>query len=229
MFPSRIVSVLGKGALENNYSLAFDGSDDGVDISSVISDLNLNAMSVSFWAYIGTMSGGLVCANDNRFRIFMNAPSYDIYFWCSPNSGGAYNGLNTNEWIHFVGTFDSSTGIQKLYADTTPILSLSSRNQTIGEITQMMIGDDISGGSNFDGKIDEVAIWDKALSAGDISALYQARGTADLNDDSNSANLQGWWRMGDGDTYPTITDNSTNSNDGTMTNMAAEDIVEDTP
>ena len=83
--------------------------------------------------------------------------------------------------------------------------------------------------NTFAGKLDEVAIWNTALSAGDISALYQAKGTSDLNDDGNSANLKGWWRMGDGDTFPTITDNSTNSNDGTMTNMDAVDIVKDTP
>ena len=81
----------------------------------------------------------------------------------------------------------------------------------------------------FNGNIDEFAIWDTVLSAGDISTLYQAKGISNLNDDGNSSNLQGWWRMGDGDTFPTITDNSTNSNDGTMTNMASDDIVSDTP
>ena len=31
--------------------------------------------------------------------------------------------------------------------------------------------------------------------------------------------------MGDGDTYPTLTDNGSGGINGTMTNMAAEDIV----
>ena len=65
-----------------------------------------------------------------------------------------------------------------------------------------------AGGNYFGGKIDEVAIYNTALSAGDIAALYSARGTADLNDDGNSANLVGWWRMGDGvlDEYALIAD-----------------------
>ena len=42
-------------------------------------------------------------------------------------------------------------------------------------------------------------------------------------------NIQAYWRMGDGDTFPTILDNSSNSNNATMTNMDAGDIEEDTP
>jgi hypothetical protein len=38
-----------------------------------------------------------------------------------------------------------------------------------------------------------------------------------------------WWRNGDGDTYPTITDNGSGGNNGTMTNMDAGDIVTDVP
>ena len=45
------------------------------------------------------------------------------------------------------------------------------------------------GGNVFGGHIDEVSLWNTALSEGDISALFSARGTANLNDDGNSANL----------------------------------------
>jgi len=80
--------------------------------------------------------------------------------------------------------------------------------------------------------MDEVAIWDVALDSDAVSAIYNSGTPIALDSDSgdydNSGDLQGWWRMGEGDTYPTITDNSTNSNDGTMTNMASDDIVGDT-
>ena len=51
----------------------------------------------------------------------------------------------------------------------------------------------------------------------------------DSGDYSSSGDLIGWWRMGDSATYPTIPDDSTNSNNGTMTNMSADDIVQDIP
>ena len=41
---------------------------------------------------------------------------------------------------------------------------------------------------------------------------------------TSSTSLIGWWRMGDGATFPTIPDASTNSNDGTMVGMTANNI-----
>ena len=54
--------------------------------------------------------------------------------------------------------------------------------------------------------------------------MYNLRNPTDLLTSTPSANLIGWWRMGDGATFPTIPDASTNSNDATMTNMNASDI-----
>ena len=48
------------------------------------------------------------------------------------------------------------------------------------------------------------------------------------NNISGYPDLIGWYRMGDGDTYPTIQDNK-GSNDATMTNMASDDIQTDVP
>ena len=46
---------------------------------------------------------------------------------------------------------------------------------------------------------------------------------------SGASGLIGWWRMGDTAIFPTIPDASTNSNNGTMTNMSSGDITTDTP
>ena len=51
---------------------------------------------------------------------------------------------------------------------------------------------------------------------------------SNTKDYGQSSNLVGWWRMGDPNgtaAFPTIVDQSTNSNDGTMTNMTSGDIV----
>jgi hypothetical protein len=45
----------------------------------------------------------------------------------------------------------------------------------------------------------------------------------------SSLEPRNWWRMGDGDTHPTIKDHGIESNDGTMTNMGSGDITADTP
>ena len=83
------------------------------------------------------------------------------------------------------------------------------------------------------GGIDEVSIWkDIILDADAVTQLYNSGAPIDLSADSgnydNSGDLTYWWRMGDGDTYPTIEDNE-GSNDLTMTNMISGDIETDVP
>ena len=69
--------------------------------------------------------------------------------------------------------------------------------------------------------MDDVAIFNSELSASDVTSIYNS---GYPKDESSTSNLVGYWKMGDGATYPTIPDDSSNSNDGTMTNMASDDI-----
>ena len=67
-----------------------------------------------------------------------------------------------------------------------------------------------------EGLVDEVAIWDSALSSSDITDIYNSGTPVDLT----SYSPNGWWRMGDNDggTGTTITDQGSGGNDGTLTN-----------
>ena len=88
-----------------------------------------------------------------------------------------------------------------------------------------------SGGSAelfYAGNLDEASLWDAELTATDITNIYNSGTANDLSTHAKSGNLIGWWRNGDGDTFPTITDQQGNSN-GAMTNMEVGDIVTDTP
>ena len=69
-----------------------------------------------------------------------------------------------------------------------------------------------------------MALFNRAVTPTEIVTLSTAP-TVNLTD----LNPIAWYRMGDGDTYPTITDNGSGGNDGTMTNMDAGDIVSDVP
>ena len=68
-------------------------------------------------------------------------------------------------------------------------------------------------GSYADGHIDEVAIFNTELSATDVENIYNSGLPNDL---TGTSGLVSWWRMGDGDTAPTITDNGGGGNNGTM-------------
>jgi len=242
MFPSRLVSVLGKGALENNYSLDLDGSNDYVDTGNTFSDVITESHTISAWikpddgqpaaasAFLGTVDKW---TGYMFFRVQVNGKL--LYLIGTP-TGEEFDAESTNavfdngatNWTHVVATFNKSsntTGTITLYANGVSVGSSSSpdgswNTDNYVNVYNLWIGarnEEDAYAQGYAGLIDEVAIYNKALSAGDISALYQARGTANLNDDGNSANLQGWWRFEEG-SGTSATDSSTNSNTGTLTN-----------
>ena len=71
--------------------------------------------------------------------------------------------------------------------------------------------------SPWNGLIDEVAFWDKALSASEAADVYNGGVPGDL---SSMSNLTNWWRMGDinGQSGVTVADQGSEGADGTLTN-----------
>jgi len=240
MFPSRIASVLGGGAgLQNNYSLDFDGTDDHVLNTAL--NVSHAQLSISLWIY-GTSAGGAghlfgAQASDilNVYMRFGNSGTFVFRYGDNGNSVAPDTAFTENEWHHAVFISDSTNNLVQVYQNGVQIVSEAATfDEPIYNDGFLIGARGAVGGPNayFDGNIDEFLIYNKALSAGDVFALYQARGTSDLNDDGNSANLQAWWRMGDGTegaVGTTIYDMSANSYNGTMTNMDAADFVKDTP
>ena len=80
------------------------------------------------------------------------------------------------------------------------------------------------------GELDEGSVYSKQLSTAEVVEIYNLGNPNDLTSlASSSFNLIGWWRMGDGAVYPTIPDDSSNSNDGTMINLSPSSIRDFSP
>ena len=144
--------------------------------------------------------------------------------------------------FHYVAfTYDKATGkgslsldgVEKATANAAAGADLAYHHS---DTRPLMFGadanSDTTGENFFSGNIDEGSVWNKALTSAELVAVYNSGVPIDLTQNSgayvSSSNLQGWWRMGDPDgtsSFPTIADQSSNSNDGTMTNMASGDIV----
>jgi len=237
--------------LSNTYSLAFDGTDDYVDVADDNSlDFGTGDFSVGLWHKSGTEGdqpfiGKKAVFSDSTagWVIYMqNSP--DV-MRCRIGDGGSSNVATSieddagstlvaddNQWHHTVmvrsgdnlylyfdgvlGPDGSKTGVNDFNVNNTESLYIGKSASRYPAMSA-----------------DEVSIWDAALSAGSISTIYNSGVPTDLNADSNAGNLVGWWRMGDGTegaSGTTIYDMSTNSNNGTMTNMdPATDYVTDVP
>ena len=85
--------------------------------------------------------------------------------------------------------------------------------------------DNVSGSAGnpeqyFDGKIDEVAVWNDELTSAEVTAIYNSGNMLNVSSDSgnyeSAANLQGYYRFNEG-SGTSLQDNSSNSNTGTIT------------
>ena len=129
--------------------------------------------------------------------------------------------MRDNQWHYIAVTFDGSSA--KAFVDgtlensksfSTTFNSSSGQPFIIGYINH-------SSGSNeyFPGLADEVHIWNEALTAAEITALYNSGVALDARnnagDYSSTTNLVGYWKMEDG-SGTKLTDVSGNGNDGTI-------------
>lgn len=230
------LSKFGAAAFSNTYSVAFDGTDDKMQAGDSSTIASASVFTISAWArFHGT--GQIFLASgtgDNGNRIYMELVNTRVGVVVKNGAGGAARwttSLSANTWYHIACTVDSGTSklfVNGVYrATNTSIATLSA---TAGD--DLSIGTDNGNGMTpwtFDGDVDEVAIFNTALSdggglsigdtaGGDIATLYNSGVPGDLS----SFNPTSWWRMGDNDggTGTTITDQGSEGNDGTLVNGA---------
>jgi hypothetical protein len=151
------------------------------------------------------------------------------------------NGITPGTWQHVLVTYDggstgsSSASMSSYYSRFKIFIdgvqqSTSNSHSNYGytgsiDPDNLRIGRFSSGNYMRDARVDEVAIWGSDQS-GNISDIYNSGATHDL--DLLTTSPDHWWRMGDGDTFPTIQDNVGTAH-FVMYNSAASRIVTDAP
>lgn len=138
----------------------------------------------------------------------------------------------TSAWRHFAFTYDAGT--LRLFIDGSEDMAvvrvidnaiLSIHNSTGHMVTGALI---MPLAAVYTGHQDEVSMWDAALTPAQVAEIYDAGAPADLSMHSEVLSLVAWWRDGDGDAFPVLTD-QVGAAHGAMTNMGAGDIVPDVP
>lgn len=179
------------GALPNTTAIyskgaTFDGVNDFVNVPNTVNRVNLReSMTVSCWARSHTanwnQTGCLVSKRDQFvLHPWSGGKSFDFYI----NSGG-WTSASTNlanisnfdlmDWHHYVGVYNHVTGQFQVFVDgvqraTNSITAGSNLTSDTGPIT---IGyDDGQSGRYFDGDLDDVRIYNRALPASEIAELY---------------------------------------------------------
>ena len=228
---------------ENTLSTLFDGVDDRVEINRTLGS-GFAELSISTWV---KYNNNLATSNRYHPIVAKIGPSFGNSFQlanmrsgASSNGGELYFNVQTpdgsftvfsgvvpsqNVWYNIVGTYDGSN--VKIYIDGVLKGTLSASGNINSNTELMMLGDAGYGGysSILNGNLDEVSIYSRGLTQSEVTSIYNS---GVPNDVSSISDIEAWWRMGDGDTANTITDN-VGSNNGTMVNMNASNFVTDVP
>ncbi len=240
--PSGDTAIEG-ASFTNVYSTEYDGVDDYVDCGTFAALNSATALTLSVWfkSSVYTTSGRLVNL-EKHVEIYQSNASYGntqgrFYYKLMGNYGNGFKTLGgtsasgvgnlcDGNWHHLCFVFDNSTTTSVVYEDGVAVITDASTTGTLNSASDTFyIGADPSGANAIEGNIDEVAVFNSALTPSEIAAIYNSGNPQSLD----SYSPLGWWRMGDGDTYPTLTDNGSGGNNGTMTNMVSGDIVTDVP
>jgi hypothetical protein len=148
----------------------------------------VGSFACSFWFYMNSNTGnemGLFNA-DNRgiggseyWAVYVHGDS-KIIWYVNTTSGVSIGGveglttLATGQWYHAVFSYDDTTGNLDHYLNNTLEITHPSGVTPINWTGPIGIGQDIVVGSlrNFDGRIDELALFQGALSSTDVATLW---------------------------------------------------------
>jgi len=156
-------------------ALDFDGVDDYISINDSLSLSLTTAVSISMWIYIDTLADKVLATKglqDYEMRISSN--KLEMWVNADGNNRNIAGGitLQMGQWYHLTDTYDGAT--IKSYVNgilDRQITYVASINDTG---TNLWIGSYGGGGNFFDGKVDEVRIYNGALSAKEIRTIYNA-------------------------------------------------------
>ena len=244
----------GVGAVyQNRWGASFDGVDHYLDCGNDSSLAPAN-MTVSAWFkasgtvgtynYIMSKAGALYGSMHLRYTS-ANKFNFHLGFNGYYKDGTFNTAVTLTDWHHVALTYDGS--YIKGYVDGSEDFSLAetgSLNYTAMQIPNAE-GDHLWIGKGpysdkAEGLIDDAAIFSTALSAADITKIYNSGVPTDLTkatsyDTDRTANLKGYWRMGDdsndsatsGGSIATITDSSGNGNDATQSTASSQPTFSD--
>src|SRR3989344_5253607 len=215
-------------------ALKFDGSDDYVVSASNIGISGAASRTVSFWAKNDSggqgamVSLGVASGNTMFAAVCYTGVWYLNIFGANDYSTG--NACDT-KWHHHLITYDGVTS--HWFKDAIEIGSGATHTlNTTNAVVK--IGDRPDGGWKFNGLIDDVRIYIRALSQAEITALYTATkgqkvSTTNTNSVANgnplASGLVGHWTFDGNKMLTNVGDSSGQGNNGSLIGQAATTTV----
>ena len=221
--------VIGK----RGQALRFNGSTSLINVGTAPT---LSEQTVSAWINTATVAAGLRAIYSDfdsagtvtQFTFYINNTAAKLTVdWGSAVVVTSVASLNANTWYHVVGVRKGSSGSWTGLIYINGVLDTSATTATNPDAAQpASIGrPGAFNGQYFNGLIDDVRVYNYALSASEVNKLYQS-GTAKFNvppTKSLTTGLVGYWTMDGKDinwATGAVTDRSGRGNTGTIVSIA---------
>lgn len=202
--------------LLNSLSLALDGINDHVTFGDALTFDHATQFSMSFWVRPNNFSSQRCIYSKSTADVAVNGINVQITtggnVFTQLRSGGAGPNYTSNltltalAWNHIVLTYNGGSNQNglRVYVNgvvaTTPASAALSGTWLYGQ--PAMLGAR-NGTAFFSGHMDEVSVFDRVLTASEVSQLYNSGTPSDPRAISACTN---YWRLGDGDSLPLALD-----------------------
>jgi len=170
------------GKVDNCYH--FDGSNDFLNAGTSCAS-SIAAISVSFWIYptsslsdsdrfVSRWGGG------EQFLIRYDSSTQKVECYVVGTSGTvgplySTSTIGLNAWYHVVMTYDSTSGLKVYVNNDSPTNTAAKGTLTTSVTNSLGVGKYINANTNFfDGLMDEIAIFSVALTADNVTYLYNS-------------------------------------------------------
>jgi len=175
--------TLTNGPVWSGSALSFDGSNDVVTLGNPSALQITGAMTLSAWVNIDTFNNGRIIAKqggstDRGWSLNVESGSYAAMQISDSSNVIIYANsatLSTGVWVHLVGVYEPGSAV-RIYvngsqsgSDTTGIPASqrnSSQNVNVGRRP------DSASNTWFDGLIDDVRVYNRALSAAEATVMF---------------------------------------------------------
>ena len=207
-------------------AFSFDGVDDVVDIPDSSSlDFPNAPFTVEMWAYrtstsplqhlLGKRNNCTGSNTEGNYQLGWNSAGGGHYFFGNPGGPetAAPADFPLNTWVHIAGTFDGSN--YRLYINGELIQTVPG---TTGPVNDAPLRLGNSGSCEpFGGRLDEVEVFNRALSQPEIQSIFRAGGSGQCRECVPAPSGLTMWLAGDGNAF----DRSGHDNSGTLVNGAS--------
>lgn len=244
----------------SNRCVRFEGGGEYVTMGDVLGFERADTFSISVWlkttqATSGTILAKTVASGFPKGFEFLTAADGTVHLWLSHDKStgdyidvGTDDVVNTGVWTHVVVTYDGTSAAAGVlfYINGVPAATTvgsDALTDSIWDIGPFLLGKDVLAARVLVGRMDELAVYSAVLSAAEVSWIFNSGRPVDMLDVAAPAHLLSWWRMGEGDTYPTLQDSgpgavvafptiadvSGNGRHGTVVDMTAACFVGTVP